>query len=228
MNHLFEKILFESRIKASRHFSKDEANEICSTIKKAIQQNNIEFINRDKNRDFLKQEKLTINTAFQLLEYYLTPKNLIAVVDDRNREGNELYIFSLPINYSLRGQNKVKWIYVKINVNEHGRVKIISFHNQNEKMHTDYRQSSDGQDDYLNHLAFKWAKRIKSKIGKRLIEYSNDEENIYLTFDHLDDYEKIKYVIADEVPFDFGYKTKIVLKNMEKIDENLVKIYLPY
>lgn len=228
MNHLFEKILFESRIKAARHFSLEEANEVCETIKKSIQQNNIEFINRDKNRDFLKQEKLTVNTAFQLLEYYLTPKNLVAVVDDRNREGNELYIFSLPINYSFKGQNKVKWIYVKINVNEHGRVKIISFHNQNEKMHADYRQSSDEQDDYLKHLAFKWAQRIKSKIGKRLIEYNNDEENIYLTFDHLDDYEKIKYVIADEVPFDFGYKTKIVLKNMEKISENIIKINLPY
>ena len=55
-NHI---ILFETKVNAKRHFTNEEAKEIVETVKQSIDDGTFDIVDRKKNRDYLKAEKLT-------------------------------------------------------------------------------------------------------------------------------------------------------------------------
>ena len=108
-NHI---ILFETKVNAKRHFTNEEAKEIVETVKQSIDDGTFDIVDRKKNRDYLKAEKLTKKTAPQIVEMFLQPKSLRAVLVDRNGISNELFVFSIAVPF----KGRTKYIYFKINL----------------------------------------------------------------------------------------------------------------
>lgn len=228
MIKLFEKIFNESRIKAYRHASREEISSVVQHIKDAIKNKKIHLIQRAKNMRFLYVEHISIPGAYKIIKKYLVEKSFIGIVEDRNNDNEELYIFSIMVPIKVGQKTKNKYIYTKFKLYKDGFVEVISFHDQNEAMHADYRNAVDEKDDYLKHLAWKWKKRLDNVLPHRVKSYYSDSERLYFVFDNLDDYEEIKDIVAREIPFEFGYKTYIVKKNMKKVKNNEMEIELLY
>jgi hypothetical protein len=228
MEVLFRKIFNESRIKAYRHASAEEISSVVQHIKDAIKSRKVHLVQREKNMRFLNKEHISIEGAYKVIDRFLVEKSFIGIVEDRNNDNGELYIFSIMVPIKVGQKTKNKYIYTKFKLDKNGFVEIISFHDQNEAMHADYRNAVDEKDDYLKHLAWKWKKRLDNVLPHRVKSYYSDSERLYFVFDNLDDYEEIKDLVAREIPFEFGYKTYVVKKNMKKVKNNEIEIELSY
>ena len=84
---LFESIyigsrLDETKVNAYRHHSKEEAEAVVATIKDSIKRYKFDIINRDKNLDFMHNEKLDKKTSMYIIDKFLEPRSLIAVVQN--------------------------------------------------------------------------------------------------------------------------------------------------
>lgn len=114
MKALFESILnnniilFETKVNAKRHFTNEEAKEIVDIVKQSIDDGTFDIVDRKKNRDYLKAEKLTKKTAAQIVKMFLQSKSLRAVLVDRNGISNELFVFSIAVPF----KGKTKYIYL--------------------------------------------------------------------------------------------------------------------
>ena len=135
---LFENIyigsrLDETKVNAYRHHSKEEAEAVVATIKDSIKRYKFDIINRDKNLDFMHNEKLDKKTSMYIIDKFLEPRSLIAVVQNRNNPNEELYVFSIMVPV----RDRKKYIYLKVSMRSDGVVKAISWHGQTEMMHPD-------------------------------------------------------------------------------------------
>ena len=109
---LFESIyigsrLDETKVNAYRHHSKEEAEAVVATIKDSIKRYKFDIINRDKNLDFMHNEKLDKKTSMYIIDKFLEPRSLIAVVQNRNNPNEELYVFSVMVPV----RDRKKYIY---------------------------------------------------------------------------------------------------------------------
>lgn len=220
-DQLFLDVLFETKVNAIRHHSKEEAVEAIRKIKLAIKQHRFEIVDRDKNLDFMHDEHLNKETACMIIDKFLEPKNLIAILPNRNKEGGELYLFSLCIPV----KDRVKYVYLKVEITSYGKVIAISFHKQNEKMHADYRQATDNPDNViLKKMAQVWT-RTYNKFGRvGLDDATVDGDDIIFTFERSvnDDDDDVLQDLARSVPKDFGYRYKDVVNNVSYHDGKII------
>lgn len=223
---LFLDILFETKVNAIRHHSKTEAEEAVVKIKNAIKQHRFEIVRRDKNLDFMHNEHLNQETSCKLIDMFLEPKNLIAILPNRNKEGGELYLFSLCIPV----RDRKKYIYLKVEITSYGKVIAISWHGQNEKMHTDYRKATDSPDNFiLEKMADVWRKTYNrfGKVG--LDETQVNGDDIIFTFERpvTDDDTDVIQDLCKSVPKDFGYHYKDV-NNNKRFQDGKIIINFPF
>ena len=114
---LFESIyigsrLDETKVNAYRHHSKEEAEAVVATIKDSIKRYKFDIINRDKNLDFMHNEKLDKKTSMYIIDKFLEPRSLIAVIQNRNNPNEELYVFSVMVPV----RDRKKYIYLKVSM----------------------------------------------------------------------------------------------------------------
>lgn len=223
---IFLEVLFETKVNAIRHHTKDEAADAVRKIKDAIKVHRFEICDRDKNLDFLRNEHLNKEMACKVIDMFLEPKNLIAIIPNRNKDGKELYLFSLVVPV----RDRKKYIYLKVEITSYGKVYCISFHGQNEKMHADYRQATDSPDNYiLEKMATVWQKTY-NKFGQiKLLSATVNGDDITFHFEQPVD-ESDRAVITDlakAIPKDFGYKFVDVIRNNSFEDGDIV-VNLPF
>lgn len=223
---LFLEVLFETKVNAIRHHTKDEAAVAVRKIKDAIKVHRFEICDRDKNLDFLHNEHLDKDMACKVIDMFLEPKNLIAIIPNRNKDGKELYLFSLVVPV----RDRKKYIYLKVEITSYGKVYCISFHGQNEKMHADYRQTIDSPDNYiLEKMATIWQKTY-NKFGQvKILSATADGDDITFHFEHpIDENDKMTITdLAKAVPKDYGYKFTDIMKN-KSYDNGDIIVNLPY
>lgn len=216
---LFESLLEETTVSAIRHFTPEEADGVVAQIKRAITSYvNFDIVDRDKNRDFMKAEKLDKNISKQIIMKFLEPSQMVAVLQDRNHPDNELYLFSVEVPMP---NNKKRYIYLKVSMNKHGKVSAISWHNQNEKIHVDYRKAQDETDSSMILSMGKAWKYLFNKVhnnrnGIKMVTTYADGENITLVFNEPvnDDNDDEIIDVCRSVPKDFGMRFKDVQSNM--------------
>ena len=226
-NDLFLDILLETKANAIRHHTFEEASNAVAKIKQAIKAHRFEILNRDKNLDFMHHEHLNKETSCQIIDMYLEPKNLICILPNRNKDGEELYLFSVCVPV----KDRKKYIYLKCEILPYGKVVAISWHGQNEMIHPDYRQATDKTDDdaehYLRKLYKNWERTYNKFNDNKMIDWlPNGDEDVTIVFEHrVSDEDKVN--ICRSVPKDYGYKYKDIEKNMI-IEGDCVKIHLPF
>lgn len=102
---VFKEILRETQVMALRHKSENEAEDLVNKIKSAIENHRFEILPRDKNRDFIKNRlKTDFRGAIEKIYSQIEPRNFVAVLENRNSIGGELYLFTLKLdmaNYGL-------------------------------------------------------------------------------------------------------------------------------
>lgn len=222
---IFLQILFETKVNAIRHHSKEETLEAVQKIKTAIKQHRFEIVDRDKNLDFLHDEHLSKETACQLIDMFIEPKNLIAILPNRNKEGGELYLFSIVVPIKERK----KYIYLKVEITSYGKVICISMHGQNEMMHVDYRKATDSPDNYvLQKMAKIWMNTYNKFGVVKIKDFQVENDDVTFYFEEpISEDQDIAKDIARAVPKDFGYRFKDIINNISFDDES-VTIYLPF
>lgn len=228
-SHELEK-LFETKVNALRHFSYSEAEEIVKKIKEAIKNHNFEILNRDKNIDFMHDEGINKENSCQIIDLFLNPKNLIAVIPDWDHPGKELYLFSIKISMENK---KDKFIYLKIRLTTYGKVIAVSWHGQTEKIRVDYRQAEDKTEadtsKFFRKLYQNW-ERIYNRFNEnKMIDcLPNGDEDITIIFEHpIEDTLEFRKNFCKTVPKDFGYKFKDI-ENSMVIEEDYIKVHLPF
>lgn len=226
---LFLQILFETKVNAIRHHSKEEAFEAVQKIKTAIKQHRFEIVDRDKNLNFLHDERLSKETACQLIDMFIEPKNLIAILPNRNKEDGELYLFSIVVPV----RDRKKYIYLKVEITSYGKVICISMHGQNEMMRVDYRQATDrtGTEarNFMRKMYQNWERAYNSFNDNKMIDaFPSSDEDITIVFKHsIDDTEEFRKNFCRTVSKDYGYKFKDIERNMS-IEGDCVKVHLPF
>lgn len=229
LSHLFEQLLSlsETKVNPVRHFSQEEAVAVVDTIKDACRRHRIEIIDRDKNLEFIHEQHLSKETAIEVINRFIEPKNLIAVLQNRNKENSELYLFSIGV--PLPNGSK-RYIYMKCAIDSVGNVTVISFHKQNEKMHTDYRKAEDGDSYYLQKLGRTWMRLYNNYQNKpRIVSSHFDGDYLYF------DFEKpvseadvtVKANVIRSVPRDFGYRPIDIDRNIT-FESGRIKIFLKF
>lgn len=231
---LFESIyigsrLEETKVNASRHHSKEEAEAVVATIKDSIKRYKFDIIDRDKNLDFMHIEKLDKKLSMMIIDRFLEPRSLIAVVPNRNKPDEELYIFSVCVPV----RDRKKYIYLKVSLRSDGVVKAISWHGQTEMMHPDYRQASDKTDkdnEYFYSKMFKnWANLYNRFNNNKMIDcLPNGAEGMTILFERpIEDTEEFRKNFCKTVPKDYGYHFKDIERNM-KVENDTVQVILPF
>ena len=229
---LFESIyigsrLDETKVNAYRHHSKEEAEAVVATIKDSIKRYKFDIINRDKNLDFMHNEKLDKKTSMYIIDKFLEPRSLIAVVQNRNNPNEELYVFSIMVPV----RDRKKYIYLKVSMRSDGVVKAISWHGQTEMMHPDYRMAVDKSDDdnrYFYRKLFQNWERVYNKFNdnKMIDVLPNGPEDVTIVFEHpIDDTEEWRKNFCKTVPKDYGYHYKDIEHNM-KVEDDCVRLHL--
>lgn len=217
--NVFLDILRETQVMALRHSDKNEVSELVNRIRQSIGNKQLQIIPRDKNLEFIKRDlKTNINGAIDIIGSQLTEKNFVAVLEDRNVDGGELYLFTLKIDD--------KYVYLKINIDQSNKVKVVSFHKQNERIYVDYRKSIDDPYDlsFLKVVAKDWSIRYKNRNPKiKLLKYDIDPESITFKFeDNLTDFEDL----IRSCPRDKDLNINKMKVNIIE-EENKVQIFVP-
>lgn len=226
-NHI---ILFETKVNAKRHFTNEEAKEIVDIVKQSIDDGTFDIVDRKKNRDYLKAEKLTKKTAAQIVKMFLQPKSLRAVLVDRNGISNELFVFSIAVPF----KGKTKYIYFKAAIHENRSVSVISFHEQTEMMRVDYRNAEDRMDDdsekFFASVFKKWQQKYNAfnRDNKMVSFRIIDDENIELIFEHnILNSKQCLHNVCRSVPSDYGYHYNDIKQNISTV-QNRVLVNLPF
>lgn len=226
---VFLEILLETKANAIRHHTPEEAAEVVAKIKQAIKAHRFEIADRDKNRDFMHNEHLTKETSCKIIDMFLEPKNLICILPNRNKEGGELYLFSVCVPV----KDRKKYIYLKCEIFPYGKVVAISWHGQNEMMHADYRQATDRTEQdvskFMHNLYKNWERIYNRFNDNKMIDcLPNGDEDITIVFEHpIEDTEEFRKNFCRTVPKDYGYKYKDIEHNMT-IEGDCVKVHLPF
>lgn len=229
---IFEEIyilsrLEETKVNAYRHYSKEEAEAVVATIKDSIRRYKFDILDRDKNLDFMHNEKIDKKASMFIIDKFLTPQSLIAVLQNRNRPDEELYVFSVAVPV----RDKKRYIYLKVSLRSDGVVKAISWHAQNEMMQPDYRMATDkteNDDNQFYQKLFKNWQRIYNKFNdnKMIGIISNGPEDATILFEkQIKDTEEWRKNFCKTVPKDFGYRFKDIENNM-KVDYDKVRLHL--
>lgn len=224
---LFLSILLETKANAIRHHTPEEAASAVAKIKQAIKAHRFEIADRDKNRDFMHNEHLTKETSCKIIDMFLEPKNLICVLPNRNKEGGELYLFSVCVPV----KDRKKYIYLKCEIFPYGKVVAISWHGQNEMIHPDYRMSvdkTDGDNKYFYRKMFQNWERVYNRFNdNKMVDFlPNGPEDVTIVFEHpIDDTEEWRKNFCRTVPKDYGYHYKDIEKNMI-VDNDCVRLHL--
>lgn len=227
-DRLFEDILViskleETKVNAIRHHTKEDAAWAVDKIKQSIKAHRFEIADRDKNLDFMHDEHLSKETSCKVIELYLEPKNLIAVIPNRNKEGGELYLFSICVPV----RDRKKYIYLKVEITSYGKVVAISWHKQNEMMHADYRQAVDFTDNRILMQMMKVWQRTYNKFAKNTM-IGGEVEDDYVIFRFENELDSIDMTnLYKTAPKDFGYKFKDIQNNTE-YESNKARIFLPF
>ena len=203
---LFDKILHETKVNALRHFSKEEATAVVDTIKRSIKNHTFDILSRDKNLDFMHNEHLDKETSKIVIDRFLEPRNLIAVLQNRNDPSSELYLFSIAVPV---GPGRTKYVYLKVNIADNGHVTAISWHKQNEKMQVDYRRAKDKSDSsYLKRMGKTWMRLFNNISSTKILEAHPDGDEIAFVFERPvgSNDDGIVQDLARSIPKDFGYK----------------------
>lgn len=228
----------ETRLIAKRHLSKREIENLVNTIKSSIQAGNYEVIERSKNLEYAKSEGLnTPQDIATAVSYFLSQDAFRSVVTDRNKESDELYVFSVRVR---KGSSQKK-IYIKVSVDKQSHfVRIISFHNQESNMYADYTKAKDYEDDSLQQLfALKWEtafNRIARKYRITDYQVSREPQNGYLLAFTLKKEEEgslssadtfyLKNVLLRSFPQDMGYYDRMI-QNSFSFGEDTIFVKLP-
>ena len=223
-SQLFESILIETKVNPIRHHSYEEACAVVDCIKDSIKKYKFKILNRDKNLDFMHEEHINEQTSKLIIEKFLQPKNMVAVLENRNNPNEELYLFSVTVPLP-NGQKK--YIYLKVALTKDGKVTAISWHKQNELMRTDYRHAEDGDAYFLEKLGKTW-EFLYNKIAKgpKIIHHYYEGDCIYFNFEEPVSEEDTQVVqdVVRSVPKDFGYNNKDIYKNI-KFEHGDIKIF---
>lgn len=229
---LFESIyigsrLEETKVNAYRHHTKEEAEAVVATIKDSIKRYKFDIINRDKNLDFMHSEGIDKKGSMYIIEKFLEPRSLIAVVQNRNNPDEELYVFSIMVPV----RDRKKYIYLKVSMRSDGVVKAISWHGQTEMMHPDYRMAVDKTDDdnrrFFRKMFQNW-QRIYNKFNdNKMVDcLPNGSEDVTVVFEHpIEDTTEWRKNFCKTVPKDYGYHYKDIEKNM-KVEGDCVRLHL--
>lgn len=224
---LFDRILHETKVNASRHFSKEEAIAVVDTIKRSIKNYKFDIIDRDKNFRFMCDEHLSKETSKVIIDRFLEPRNLIAVLQDRNNTNSELYLFSMSVPV---GPGKMKYIYLKVSIASDGRAKAISWHSQKERMQVDYRGAKDGRDlSYLKRLGKTWMRLFNNISDVKAVEAYPDGDDLTFVFERpLNEGDKdIIQNIARSIPKDYGYSTRDIFHGL-RLKNGDLKVHLRF
>lgn len=233
--NLFESIyigshLEETKVNALRHFSYEEATAVVQTIKDSIKKYKFDIINRDKNLDFMRAEHIDKKSSMFIIDKFLEPKSLIAVVPNRNKPNEELYIFSVCVPV----RDRKRYIYLKVELTSYGVVKAISWHGQTEMMHPDYRQATDKTDDddayFYRKMYMNWERTYNrfNQDNKMIDCLPNGPEDMTIVFEHpVEDTDQFRVNFCKSVPKDYGYHFKDIERNM-KIENDCVMVHLPF
>ena len=160
---------------------------------------------------------------------FIEPKNLIAILPNRNKEDGELYLFSIVVPV----RDRKKYIYLKVEITSYGKVICISMHGQNEMMRVDYRQATDrtGTEarNFMRRMYQNWERVYNSFNDNKMIDaFPSGDEDITIVFKHsIDDTEEFRKNFCRTVPKDYGYKFKDIERNMS-IEGDCVKVHLPF
>ena len=226
-SQLFERILIETKVNAIRRHSPEEAEAVVDAIKSSIKKYKFKIAQRDKNLDFMHIEHINEETSKIIIERYLQPRNLVAVLPNRNDQNEELYLFSVcvPITETIR-----KFIYLKVAITQDGRVTAISWHKQNEKMQVDYRRAEEPDSRFLHKLGKVWMKLYNNIVeSPKIINSYYDGDCIFFNFDKVvcDSDEDVINNVCRSVPKDFGYRYKDIAHNIS-FEHGDMKIYCPF
>lgn len=221
--------LDETKVNAARHHSREEAEAVVATIKDSIKRYKFDIIDRDKNLDFMYAERLDKKSSMYIIDKFLEPRSLIAVVPNWNNAHEELYIFSVKVPV----RDKDRYIYLKVSLRHDGVVKAISWHSQTEMMHPDYRYASDKtpEDDqyFYRKIFMNWSRTFNRFNKNKMVDcYSNGPESMTILFEQpIEDTEEFRKNFCKTVPKDYGYHFKDIAENM-KVDYDTVRIILPF
>lgn len=217
---VFSQILRETQVMALRHKGENEAKELVEKIKKAIKDKKFEIVPREQNLNWLKKLNLNYKTANEKIYEQLTPKNFVAVLEDRNNPGEELYLFCLKIDG--------KWYtYMKVVFTE-DKVVAISFHSQTERIYVDYRKSIDDEYDlsFLKYVAKDWIFRYNNRNPEnKMTGYTLTPDSIFIDFEQIPGKEVIPDLVAS-CPKDKGLKV-MELKVVPHRDTKQLEIFIP-
>lgn len=218
---VFKEILRETQVMALRHKSENEAEDLVNKIKSAIENHRFEILPRDKNRDFIKNRlKTDFRGAIEKIYSQIEPRNFVAVLENRNSIGGELYLFTLKLDGKL-------WTYMKVDIKDEF-ITVVSFHGQNEKVYVDYRKSIDNQMDlsYLKCVAKDWIFRYNNRnLENKMVDYDLTQESILLKFQEFPGKEILEDLVAS-CPRDKGLKV-YQLKVIPHKDSNQLEIIIP-
>ena len=224
---LFDKILRETKVNAIRHHSKEEAAAVVDAIKDSIKKYKFDILDRDKNLDFMHEEHVNKEMSKIIIDKFLEPRNLVAVLQNRNDPTSELYLFSMAVPV---GPGRVKYIYLKVDISSDGRVKAISWHKQNEKMQVDYRGATDNSDSsYLKRMGRTWMRLFNNVSDTKILEAYPEGDEITFIFERPvnDDDNDIVQNLARSIPKDFGYKARDVFNNISFRNGD-IKVHLKF
>ena len=212
-------ILRETQVMALRHTQNKEVSEIVNRIKQSIGNRTFEIIPRDKNIEFVKRElKTDLRGAVDLIQSRLSEKDFVAILEDRNDDGNELYLFTLKLDG--------KYIYLKISLDFSNKAKAISFHKQNERIYVDYCKSIDDPYDlsFVKIVAKDWSIRYNNRNPEtKLLKYDILPDSIIFEFENnLTNFEDL----IRSCPRDKGLNV-FKLKVIPIKEENKLQIFIP-
>ena len=215
-------VLNESRVLAKRHISDLEKKEFCERVRQSIEDNTFEIIPRNNNLEFIDSTDLEKRDLLNLIYRYIDPSTVVAVIPDAKFKEKELWICDIPIPAkefpSKDIDSRPTFIYLKADISGEG-VKAISFHECFEKIHVDYSQAEDFQDNsYLKEVIKRWLRSYKK--DKKRTTYivdtiiPEDPSSIRVTF-------QFKYPLTKEdakvffrnIPYNIGLDRSKVIRS---------------
>ena len=156
---IYRKLLVENRILAGRKASPEEIHDITEKAKLCIEDQQFKIVDRDKNDKWLDKQGVNISDTYAVMSFvykYLTDDNFIAILNDDDRPGEELYVYRAP-------QKSDKVGYLKFGF-RNGEMRIISLHDMQflNKYCVDYSEvpGMEGDTFFMDAFANRWKKYL--------------------------------------------------------------------
>jgi len=207
----------ESRVLATRHLNYKDKQSFVNDAKHCIKNNKFDIADRYENYNYLQENGIDFESGIKLIERFLVPNSVIAVLNDVNEPGTDLFLCILVIPT----KPKVTHIYLKIKPYSDDTMTVISFHSSTEKIRIDYSIATDYYDNsFIENLAKEW-KFIYNKYNDNLILNIETEEQ-FIRFTLSDSVsEKDVSNILKSIPSQWGIdKTKMY--NSYEFEDNTI------